>query len=248
VGQEAADERSARCHRYGYICGDWELRVAGRCLGDDMRLRLLEFVRLLNQPIIVAFIRERSKSPTGGDDPLNRMKTRRVLYPLRQGNDHRGATWHHEDQSVVWLCAYGRHRSGEPDDAYPYFRSLEEAELLPSAEDIRRLLEDRNRRFEDTCVVQAQALLERARSEPGVEHRSDLGWEVQTYCVIEVVDDLGALWVAIDHNRVGFEKHLTILNALAPGAEFEEWSWHEPALPTRPKRESETIYCRLYSS
>lgn len=213
-----------------------------------MRLRLVEFLRLLNQPIIVAFTRERSTSPTGGDDPLNRMQTRRVLYPLRQGSDHRGATWHHEDQAVVWLCAYGRHRSGAPDDAYPYFRSLGEDELLPAAADFRRLLEDRNRRFEDTCVAQAQALLERARNEPGAEHRTDLGWEVQTHCVIEVVDDLTALWVAIDHNQVGFEKHLTILKALAPEAGFDDWSWYEPALPTRPKRESETIYCHLYPS
>ena len=66
-----------------------------------------------------------------------------TIYRLGQGHEHRGATWHDAAERVLWLCAYGLHRSGEDDDAFPYFHGLIGAgTLLPTEGDYAALFDD----------------------------------------------------------------------------------------------------------
>jgi hypothetical protein len=94
-----------------------------------------------------------------------------TVYRIGYGPDHRGATWYDEAERVVWLCAYGLHRSGEDDEAFPHFHELISARtLLPTEADYAALFDDRGRGFTETLDEDAQQLLARARSNPGVEH------------------------------------------------------------------------------
>jgi hypothetical protein len=67
----------------------------------------------------------------------------RSLHHLGIGNDHRGVTWWDAAAQVVWLCAYGLHRSGEPDDAFHYFdQLLDSGSIYPTPADYEWLEND----------------------------------------------------------------------------------------------------------
>lgn len=60
------------------------------------------------------------------------------LWNLHAG-DYRGVTWHDESADVVWLCASGFHRSGDPEDTYRKVERLDaEDRLLPTEDEIDR--------------------------------------------------------------------------------------------------------------
>ena len=119
-----------------------------------------------------------------------------TIYRLGHGNDHRGATWFDESNGVLWLCAYGLHRSGDADDAFPHFHELiQSGNIWPTENDYEALFLDRDRRFVETLPRDAQVLLARARSNPGVEQTGVIGGEETTGVLVEVVETLEETYV-----------------------------------------------------
>src|SRR5262249_23436445 len=115
----------------------------------------------------------------------------RTIYRLGHGHDHRGATWYDPRERVVWLCAYRLHRSGDADDAFPYFHELIRADrIMPTEDDYEALFQERAFRFAETLAEDAQALLARARLNLGFEEVGLIGGEETTGVVVEVVESL----------------------------------------------------------
>jgi hypothetical protein len=170
-----------------------------------------------------------------------------TIYRLGYGDDHRGATWYDEEEEVVWLCAYGLHRSGEADDAFPYFHELlSTGTLLPNEDDYAALFEDRGRRFVETVYEDAQSLLERARATPGVEQVGRLGGEEDTGVLVEVVETLEETYVAFSVAKMESERRLLIiLGAFDVEAEFKDWELVD-FMPTRALRPDEVCYRILH--
>jgi hypothetical protein len=115
------------------------LRVTLRCLADDLGLGpgdgWTSVERLADESSVIrAFVDKRSQSPEG-QETIEGLTSPIVAYSLHAGSD-RGITWHDREIDVVWLLAARFHRSGKRDDAYPYFRGLDQAgRLMPSRED-----------------------------------------------------------------------------------------------------------------
>jgi hypothetical protein len=144
---------------------------------------------------------------------------------------------------VVWLCAYRLHRSGEEDDAFPYFHELiRSSVLLPTEDDYAALFDDRGRRFTETLYEDAQQLLGRARSTPGVEQVGALGGEERTAVVVEVVDTLEETYVAFSIARMDGSRVVMILGAFDVEAAFSDWEL-VASFPTRPLRLNDGEVC-----
>ncbi len=158
------------------------------------------------------------------------------MYRLGYGHDHRGATWHDEAQRVLWLCAYGLHRSGQDDDAFPYFHELIRTDsLLPIEVDYTALFDDRGRRLAETLYEDAQQLLARARATPGVEQSGLLGGEETAAIVVEVVDTLQETYVAFSVVGMDATRVVMILGAFDIDAAFSQWEL-VTMFPTRSLR------------
>jgi hypothetical protein len=135
------------------------------------------------------------------------------------------------------------HRSGDPEDAFPYFNDLiGTGRIWPTDEDYEHLFTDRGHRFIDTLYEDAQALLKRARSNPGMEAVGVLGGEEMAGVVVEVVGTLEETYVAFSLAHVDATRPVLILGAFYPDARFTEWEL-VANLPTRPLRESEAEFC-----
>lgn len=230
-------------HRGGFFHGNWELRITQRCLSEDLEVDLrTPFDALVKHEIVKALISDRASTPEGGKTvgPYAGDKT---LYRLAYGDDHRGATWYDREHDVVWLCAYhGQHRSGDPDDAFPYFdRLIAEKRIKPVEEDYVALLEERAEWFVDLAPDQAQALLATAREKPGKEQSGVIGGEADVGVVVEVVETLSETYVAFFIEQVGYERFVFLLAAFYPDAHFTDWIESE-GLPTRSLRDGEVCY------
>ena len=232
-----------RYHRGSCICEKYELRVTRRCLISDLGLNSsTPFADARAHPIVHAFENQRATEPRG-TKTVGPAAGDRTVYRLAYGNDHRGATWHDQVDRVIWLCAYHLHRSGEDDDAFPYFHNLIDCgNLLPTEDDYSDLFDDRSRHFADTVYKDAQQLLNRARSHPGVEQVGLLGSEQTTAVVVEVVDTLHETYVAFSVAGIDRQRVVMILAAFDTGAEFSEWELADK-LPTRSLRANEGEIC-----
>lgn len=235
-----------RCHRGSCLCETHELRITRRCLADDLNVDPgTEFANARSHPIVEAFETQRSTNPTGGKT-VGPIAGERTIYRLGSGHDHRGATWFDGHEQVVWLCAYGFHRSGEVDDAFPYFHDLiREGRMLPTEDDYEALFWDRAHRFAETLPQDAQNLLAKARSNPGVEQVGILGERQNTSIVVEVVEILEETYVAFSLAQIGdYTMIVSILAAFFPNAVFSEWE-QASMLPTRALRDYEVCYRML---
>lgn len=233
-------------HRGSCICDRYDLRITQRCLVSDLGFEASTgFADARAHPIVHAFESQRAANPIG-TRTVGPAAGDLTVYRLGYGHDHRGATWHDETERVVWLCAYRLHRSGEDDDAFPYFHELIAANiLLPTEDDYAPLFDDRGRRFTDTLYEDAQRLLTLARSNPGVEHVGVLGGEETTAVVVEVVDTLEETYVAFSAARMNTSRVVMIVGAFDVEAAFSDWEWVN-SLPTRGLRaESGEICCRI---
>ncbi|MEJ7786477.1 MAG: hypothetical protein WKF96_16870 [Solirubrobacteraceae bacterium] len=162
--------------------------------------------------------------PAAGDD---------TFWVLRQGSNHRGATWFDSTESVVWLCAYGRHRSGQPDDAFQHFAALiRDGTIRPTETDHQALAEDRAERFADVVVEEAQELLAAARAHPGTEERRVIGTTQPVGLVVHIVETLEETFVAVYGDATMPAQLQLLLVALYPERAFDDWRW-EQRLPTR---------------
>lgn len=229
-------------HRGSCLCGTYELRITHRCLTNDLNLGpTADFAIARSHPIVHALENQRSTSPIGAKT-VGPAAGERTIYRLAYGHDHRGATWFDQAERVVWLCAYRLHRSGDPDDAFPYFHALiDSGELLPTADDYEALFLDRDRRFVDTMSVDAQALLGRARSNPGVEQVGVIGGQETTGVVVEIVETLEETYVAFALTVGDYTRIILLLIAFYPDATFKDWDL-AASLPTRSLRDNEICY------
>lgn len=130
----------AEPHLGAFVTVDYELRITERCLTQDLGLPVdTAFERALTHPIVTAFRAKRLTDP-GDGETVGPHAGDRTLYKLRGRQRHRGATLFDPVQGVVWLCAYGFHESGEPDDASKLFAALIDSKTIsPSSADYRRL-------------------------------------------------------------------------------------------------------------
>lgn len=219
-----------------FICERYELRVTRRCLEEDLgRDPGSEFAELLDRAtpeIVTALVNKRSDSPTDRSE-IAPLSSGRTVYRLAYGDDHRGGTWHDERFSVVWLLAARLHRSGEPDDAFPYIKGLDEqGRLLPTEEDYKALFDDRGRRAAMVAPEEAQELLAEARANEGVEVRGVLGEAAGVGVVVEVVETLEETAIAFDVNQVPAAWVPLMPAWFFPESRFDDWS-HTNAFPTR---------------
>jgi hypothetical protein len=218
----------------GHICPEGhELRITRRCLEEDLGEDPdeCEFGDLCETHPIVHAFRERRSKVTGGGDTVGPAAGEWTIFTLRQGSDHRGATWYDAKSGVVWLLAAGHHRSGQPDDAFQRFRELlaEEA-IYPLENDLEDFYSDRGDEFVERARVAVPTLLAEAQADPGSEFAVQIGTEPVS-CVINVVETLQERYFAVS-GHVGVQG-LELLKALfAPDRRHEEWR-SEPRLPTR---------------
>ena len=107
-----------------YICKGWELRVTARCLDEDLNAdEATNFESIQGLEIIKAFVKDRA-TETIASKQIRPLSSGQEVWRLGYGHDHRGATFYDEDEGVIWLVAYGRHRSGATDDFSHIARSL----------------------------------------------------------------------------------------------------------------------------
>ena len=239
--------RAQQYHRGSCLCGPYELRITRRCLSDDLSFdATTEFSVAVSHPIVHAFESQRSMNPTGGKT-VGPEAGERTIYRLGHGHEHRGATWFDQHERVVWLCAYRLHRSGDAEDAFPYFQELiRSGGIMPTEEDYESLFLDRDRRFVETLPQDAQALLARARSNLGAEETGLIGGEESTGVVVEVVETLEETHVAFILGAMDYTRIVLILAAFYPNATFKDWEL-VASFPTRSLRENEICYRILRS-
>lgn len=232
-----------RYHRGSCICEKHELRVTRRCLVSDLGLDpSTPFSDARVHPIVHALENQRA-TESKGTKTIGPAAGDGTVYRLAHGNDHRGATWHDQAERVVWLCGYHLHRSGEDDDAFPYFHNLIDTDnLLPTEDDYADLFNDRDRRFAETLYEDAQRLLHLARSQPGVEHVGLLGGEQTAAVLVEIVDTLNETYVAFSIEGISTSRVVMILGAFDSEAAFSDWELAEK-LPTRTLRAHEGEIC-----
>jgi hypothetical protein len=174
-------------HRRSYLCARWELRITRRCLVEDLDMDPdIPFELAIDKHgIVKAFVREHEDREYGARE-VAPLTCGEKVWRLGHGHKHRGACWYDGDNEVMWLCAYGLHRSGEDADAFPYFKRLDIANrLLPHDDDYVELAVDEGYRFAEAIPREAAALLERARCSPGIEEKAMLGSTIEAGLVIE---------------------------------------------------------------
>jgi hypothetical protein len=208
-----------------YICQDWELRVTARCLDEDLNAdEATSFESIQGLEIIKAFIKDRATHATASKQ-ITPMSSGQEIGRLAYGHDHRGATFYDEDEAVIWLVAYGRHRSGAHDDFFPYCKRLDaEERLLPVQADIARMYRERDRRFVEAVTVEAPVALKAARETEG-EYRCTIGGELGAGLAIEVVEEMDATSITVAFKPAGggpltkvtMEQGQVLLQALACG-------------------------------
>lgn len=232
-----------RCQGGSFICERYELRITLRCLVSDLGFESsTRFAEARAHPIVHAFETQRATEPIG-TRTVGPAAGDLTVHRLGHGHDHRGATWYDQAERVVWLCAYRLHRSGEDDDAFPYFHDLIGAgALMPTEDDYAALFEDRGRRFVETLYEDAQQLLDRARSNVGVEQVGILGGEETAAVLVEVVDTLHDTYVAFSVAGMDTSRLLMILGAFDTEAAFSDWELVEK-LPTRTLRAHDGEIC-----
>lgn len=192
------EDLSGWCFHGSFLCAEWELRITRRCLEEDLgRSPDATFDDLLGVEIVKAFVARRRDrhDNTREVTPLTSGKT---VWRLSRGHDHRGATWYDPDEKVVWLLAYGRHRSGEPEDAFPHFKQLDsEGRLLPTLDDYIGLENDRGRRFVEHVTRVIPGLLEQARDQPDVEQSTSIGGSAELGVAMEIVETLEEVYLRV---------------------------------------------------
>lgn len=228
-----------------YICEKWELRVTARCLSDDLNAASdADFEAVRGLEIVKAFIKGRERRSYGTRE-VTPLSCGRKVWVVAQGDDHRGATLHDREQEVIWLLAYGRHRSGTEGDFFPCCKELDaEHLLLPTEHDYERLLVERDRRFVEAVRVEAPIILREARSADG-EYRSNVGGRLGAGLCVELDGDLDAtaMTVAFHANAIEYEQGVVLLAALCPG----QWDLIG-RMPSRELEPGEVAFTIMLSS
>lgn len=207
-------------HLGAFVTVDYELRITERCLTQDLGLAAdTSFARALERPIVIAFRAKRTADPGDGETVGPRAGDR-TLYKLRGGQRHRGATLFDSVEKVVWLCAYGLHTSGEPDDSYRLFAALIESKAIgPKADDYRRLGRERARRYRDLVRPHSDVLVKLAADRPGLAVAGLIGRQLPARLTASIDGDLLDLAVAFPTAMLDERRLHLALAALAADPE-----------------------------
>lgn len=230
------------------------LRATKRCLFDDLSLPAsaakgpLEAIAG-SSGIVDAFLQRRAENPAG-QETIQGLTSRIVAYSLHSG-DYRGITWFQERAGVAWLLAARFHRSGKPDDAYPYFIALDSADrLLPTREDVRLLSEYHEKQSKDLARVLLEdvpKMRQKLRANPGQIYKGVLGGRIPVRAVFEDGDP-PLLTVAIAQQlhpgdlELPAEWLMAVAAAFLPETDPQalSYAWD---LAGRPLREGEIAFC-----
>jgi hypothetical protein len=235
-------------HRGAFICREWELRVTERCVDEDLeRPPDTDFEDLRNIEIIKEFVNGRS-TRTDDRNEISPLSTGCKIWVLSRGHDHRGATFYDDEEKVVWLLAYGRHRSGSPSDFFPYCTELDrKGELLPTEADYRRMYDERDERLAKALPIETAIALKIARGNPG-EHRFTLGGHLGVGLVAEVAEDLEELTVAFDVESIHWGWVQPILSLLRPAQDSTDGWSDSQRLPSRPLAPNEVGFVHFHDT
>lgn len=116
---------------------------------------------------------------------------------------------------------------------------------MPTEHDYEALFLDRDHRFVETLSEDAQVLLARARSNPGVEEVGVIGGEETTGVLVEVVETLEETYVVFSLAHMDYTRIVLILAAFYPNAILDDWEG-VASLPSRPLRDNEACYRILH--
>lgn len=231
-------------HEGSYLCSKGhELRITLRCRSEDLGdAGDLPFEELTTRHSMVkAFVRERALE-TAGTDTLGLGATDRPLTVLRHTHHWRGVTWFDASTGVVWLCACATHRSGQSDDAFPYFEDLRRSgRIWPTDDDQFALERDRRSQFSALVTREAPALLASARSAPNHEYVARIG-DVKMGILVRSVDTIEETFLALPMGKMLPDEFQLLLVALYPDRPFEDWSC-EDRLPTRNLDQTKAEMC-----
>lgn len=221
--------------------------MSSRCLSDDLNASHdSDFDAIKGLEIVKAFVGDRSEH-SGGTRQVTPLTCGHEVWVIARGHDHRGATFHDAVDEVIWLLAYGRHRSGEPDDFFPFCKALDgEHRLLPTKTDYERMYVERDRRFAEAVRVEAPLILHEAREAEG-EHRCTVGGSLGAGISVELEGDLDAtaMTVAFFAQQLEtYEQGVLLLAALYPGNEWEP----VPRMPSRELEAGEVAFMVMFSS
>jgi hypothetical protein len=198
------------------------------------------------------FVERRAASPAG-QEYIQGIAGLAQGCSLHVGED-RGLTWHDRENHAVWLLAARFHRSGQADDAYPYFRQLAASvRLLPDALDYEYLFELQEYTFGEALLSEPSTLVAEARANRGHEVRGRIGGTVEVAVVVEDLDGSEVQYVAIslrlleDGDVVPPHEWIPLLLAA-----FFDWL-HDPAaeliteqaLPNRPREPDELVFAAI---
>lgn len=224
------------------------LRVTERCATADLGADSgAPFEELIRHDIVKSFV-SRRRDRTDDTREVTPLTSGHTVFRLSYGHDHRGATWFDEDERIVWLLAYGRHRSGKPDDAFQIFKELDAAgNLFPTPNDYKRAFDDHDLWLAQRVVADAQELLSAARADQGVEQRGMLGGDAALGVLVEVVETLEETFVAFPAAALFTIGLDVLLAAFFPTSTLADWDLRD-ALPTRPAADGEVVYVILRAS
>jgi hypothetical protein len=208
-------------HRGGCLCVGHELRITGRCLVNDLEMTTdTSFQDALQHRIVQAFQAKRLADP-GSGKTVGPAAGDNTLYHLGIEDDHRGATWFDQDERVVWLCAYGRHRSGQRDDAFQHFaRLLDNDKIYPTPDDYKQLFRDRQRRFVELVPRHAEAARAQAMTSQRTIIEAQLGHPLDRHLAVRIVadavGDIAEISVAFHPKDLNHKEIMLIVTSFTP--------------------------------
>jgi hypothetical protein len=235
------DSLVGESHRGGHICREWELRITRRCLQDDLGAAAeSNFEDVAQEEIVRSFVKDRGER-THDTRQVSPLTSRREVWVLARGNDHRAGTWFDTDNRVVWLVAYRLHRSNTPDDFFPYCKALDaNDDLYPTRDDFQRLIEDRNQRFAYAIRLEAPLILKAARDE-GVEQKALLGGAHGAAIAVEAAAGLEETYIALRPETLSWNRLPVILAA------FHADAWESAGrMPSRELDPGEIAFVHLH--
>lgn len=217
--------------------------MTNRCVEQDLdKPAGAAFEELRNHEIIKALVSDRSDR-TENTRQVSPLTSGQQIWVLSRGHDHRGGTFFDEQERVVWLVAYRRHRSGSEDDFFPYCKELDRKDrLLPTAQDYERLVRDRDGRIVRSIVIEAPLILKDARQQ-GTERRVMLGGNHGACIAIEAADDLEAITIAFKVSTIDYDLVPIVLAAFHDGA----WESSD-RMPSRRLGADEIAFIHIHES
>ncbi|HYK95427.1 MAG TPA: hypothetical protein VE011_06135 [Candidatus Dormibacteraeota bacterium] len=210
----------------------YDIRVTARCMVEDLAADPTgQLEDIAKHPIIRGLCGKHDLDPSFVDS-VGPAAGEETLGVLQFGDDHRGAVWHDKRNNAFWLCAYRWHRSGTPDDAFPYFeRLLADDRIYPDDLDRIMLYRDRAERLIDAIPQDGGRLRMSALASPSREISGSIGPFPARVVVVEV-DGLHELYVALKIVPFDVNQLDAVLLALCPSADV--WQAWRPVveLPT----------------